>query len=90
MCSCMKHDLESPVKTDLSFWTLVDDVMHITLQKSDKGHTWSSPILGQGRLDPYTSDLEQKRLMLQRFQEAAQFNGTCPDPRTFLGGIYTD
>ncbi|MBA0767470.1 hypothetical protein Gotri_016350, partial [Gossypium trilobum] len=31
--------------------------------------TWSSPILGQGQLDPYSTDLEQKRLMLQRFQE---------------------
>ncbi|MBA0857062.1 hypothetical protein Goshw_006917 [Gossypium schwendimanii] len=43
--------------------------MHITLQKRDKGQTWSSPILGQGQLDPYSTDLEQKRLMLQRFQE---------------------
>lgn len=46
-----------------------DDIMHITLQKRDKGQTWSSPIQGQGQLDPYVSDMEQKRLMLQRFQE---------------------
>lgn len=46
-----------------------DDTMHITLQKRDKGQTWASPILGEGQLDPYSSDLEQKRLMLQRFQE---------------------
>ncbi|KAK1272058.1 hypothetical protein QJS04_geneDACA007526 [Acorus gramineus] len=39
------------------------------LDKRDKGQTWPSPILGQGQLDPYTVDLEQKRLMLQRFQE---------------------
>ncbi|KAK1311616.1 hypothetical protein QJS10_CPA07g00003 [Acorus calamus] len=46
-----------------------------------------------GQLDPYTVDLEQKRLMLQRFQEEnpgfdfsqAQFSGACPDPRTFMG-----
>ena len=43
--------------------------MHITLQKRDKGQTWASPILGQGQLDPYSADVEQKRLMLQRFQE---------------------
>ncbi|MBA0845016.1 hypothetical protein Goarm_022997, partial [Gossypium armourianum] len=94
--------------------------MHITLQKRDKGQTWSSPILGQGQLDPYSTDLEQKRLMLQRFQEEedviykwefdlfyikvgselkhfcinpgfdfsqAHFLGSCPDPRTFMGGI---
>ncbi|KAG6490274.1 hypothetical protein ZIOFF_051563 [Zingiber officinale] len=72
-----------------------DEVMHVTLQKRDKGKTWSSPILGQGLLDPYAADLEQKRLMLQRFQEEnpgfdfsqAQFSGTCPDPRSFMGGI---
>ncbi|XP_022642555.1 nudC domain-containing protein 2 isoform X1 [Vigna radiata var. radiata] len=65
----LNHDLPCPVKTDSSFWTLEDDIMHITLQKRDKGQTWASPILGQGQLDPYSTDLEQKRLMLQRFQE---------------------
>lgn len=43
--------------------------MHVTLQKRDIGQTWSSPIMGEGQLDPLASDLEQKRLMLQRFQE---------------------
>lgn len=47
--------------------------MHITLQKRDKGQTWASPILGQGQLDSYSTDLEQKRLMLQRFQEEVNF-----------------
>ncbi|GKU93356.1 hypothetical protein SLEP1_g6957 [Rubroshorea leprosula] len=94
----LNHDLSGPVKTDSSFWTLEDDIMHITLQKRDKGQTWSSPILGQGLLDPYSTDLEQKRLMLQRFQEEnpgfdfsqAQFTGICPDPQTFLDGIRSD
>ncbi|OAY74685.1 nudC domain-containing protein 2 [Ananas comosus] len=94
----LNHELVHPVKTDSSFWTLEDGVMHITLQKRDKGHTWPSPILGQGVLDPYSADLEQKRLMLQRFQEEnpgfdfsqAQFSGNCPDPRTFMGGIRFD
>ncbi|GAV66620.1 CS domain-containing protein, partial [Cephalotus follicularis] len=94
----LNHDFFCPVKTDSSFWTLEDDIMHITLQKREKGKTWSSPILGEGQLDPYSSDLEQKRLMLQRFQEEnpgfdfsqAQFSGSCPDPRTFMGGIRSD
>ncbi|KAF6153608.1 hypothetical protein GIB67_027475 [Kingdonia uniflora] len=93
----IKHDLTCPVKTDSSFWTIEDDIMHITLQKREVGHTWSSPIIGQGQLDPYSVDLEQKRLMLQRFQEEnpgfdfsqAQFSGNCPDPRTFMGGMRT-
>ncbi|KAK9279124.1 hypothetical protein L1049_012799 [Liquidambar formosana] len=94
----LNHELTSPVKTDSSFWTIEDDIMHITLQKRDKGQTWPSPILGQGQLDPLSTDLEQKRLMLQRFQEEnpgfdfsqAQFSGNCPDPRTFMGGIRSD
>ncbi|KAL4336060.1 hypothetical protein GQ457_07G035210 [Hibiscus cannabinus] len=57
----LNHDLFFPVKTDSSFWTLEDDVMHITLQKRDKGQTWSSPILGQGQLDPYSTDLVSSR-----------------------------
>ncbi|XP_023523270.1 nudC domain-containing protein 2-like isoform X1 [Cucurbita pepo subsp. pepo] len=65
----LDHELTCPVKTDSSFWTLEDGIMHITLQKRDKGQTWASPIQGQGQLDPYSTDLEQKRLMLQRFQE---------------------
>lgn len=47
--------------------------MHITLNKREKGQTWPSPILGQGQLDAYSTDLEQKRLMLQRFQEEVRF-----------------
>jgi len=50
-----------------------DDTMHITLQKRDKGQTWSLPIVGEGQLDPYSVDLEQKRLMLQRFQEEVMY-----------------
>lgn len=50
-----------------------DDIMHITLQKRDKGQTWASPIVGEGQLDPYATDLEQKRLMLQRFQEEVNY-----------------
>lgn len=51
-----------------------DDVMHITLTKRDKGQTWASPIMGQGQLDPYVTDQEQKRLMLQRFQEEVNYH----------------
>lgn len=58
----------------LIFYKKEDEIMHVTLQKRDKGQTWSSPILGQGALDPYSADLEQKRLMLQRFQEEVKFD----------------
>nr|AFN42821.1 NUDCD2-like protein [Marsilea vestita] len=91
----LNHDLAGPVKLDSSFWTIEDDTLHIFLQKREKGQPWPSAILGQGELDPYTADKEQRRLMLQRFQEEhpgfdfsqAEFSGTCPNPKTFMGGI---
>ncbi|KAJ7533567.1 hypothetical protein O6H91_13G054900 [Diphasiastrum complanatum] len=69
--------------------------MHITLQKREKGQPWESAIRGHGELDPYSADQEQRRLMLERFQEEhpgfdfsqAQFSGSCPNPKTFMGGI---
>jgi len=56
-----------------------DGEMHITLQKREKGKTWSSPIQGQGILDPYAADQEQNRLMLQRFQEEV-YSTFCTTP----------
>lgn len=61
------------IDADFGTWIAEDDIMHITLNKRDKGQTWASPILGQGQLDAYSTDLEQKRLMLQRFQEEVSF-----------------
>ena len=62
-----------------------DGEMHITLQKREKGKTWSSPIQGQGILDPYAADQEQKRLMLQRFQEVQPtFCTSCVDVHPFF------
>jgi len=70
--SSTKHDLMCPVKVDSSFWTLEDDVMHITLHKRETGQTWPLPRYGQGELDPLSVDQEQRRFMLQRFQEEAR------------------
>jgi hypothetical protein len=43
--------------------------MHVTLQKRQKGQPWPSAIAGHGNLDAFTADQEQRRLMLERFQE---------------------
>ncbi|BBN05246.1 hypothetical protein MPTK1_3g11560 [Marchantia polymorpha subsp. ruderalis] len=91
----LNHDLAGPVKLDGSFWTIEDDIMHITLHKREKGQPWPSAISGHGELDPLAVDQESRRLMLERFQEEhpgfdfsrAEFTGTCPNPKTFLGGI---
>jgi hypothetical protein len=91
----LNHDLGGPVKVDSSFWTIEDRTMHVTLQKRQKGQPWPSAIAGHGNLDAFTADQEQRRLMLERFQEEhpgfdfsqAQFTGNVPNPSTFLGGI---
>ena len=44
-----------------------DGELHVTLQKAEKAHTWPGAIAGH-ELDPYTSDQESRRLMLERFQ----------------------
>jgi len=64
-----------------------DGEMHITLQKREKGKTWSSPIQGQGIVDPYAADQEQKRLMLQRFQEEV-YSTFCTSFLLFLLCIF--
>eukprot|EP00854_Cymbomonas_tetramitiformis_P024776 gene24776-30177_t len=54
--------------------------------------TWISALEGHGQLDPLTAESDQKRLMLERFQQenpgfdfsGASFNGSVPDPRTFM------
>jgi hypothetical protein len=65
----LNHDLGGPVKVDSSFWTIEDRIMHVTLQKRQKGQPWPSAIAGHGNLDAFTADQEQRRLMLERFQE---------------------
>jgi len=69
----LEKKFSSLIDSDFRTWTAEDDIMHITLNKRDKGQTWASPISGQGQLDAYSTDLEQKRLMLQRFQEEVRF-----------------
>jgi len=57
-----------------TFWLIdlvcvEDRIMHVTLQKRQKGQPWPSAIAGHGNLDAFTADQEQRRLMLERFQE---------------------
>eukprot|EP00238_Polyblepharides_amylifera_P007353 CAMPEP_0196585588 /NCGR_PEP_ID=MMETSP1081-20130531/51248_1 /TAXON_ID=36882 /ORGANISM="Pyramimonas amylifera, Strain CCMP720" /LENGTH=126 /DNA_ID=CAMNT_0041907187 /DNA_START=275 /DNA_END=655 /DNA_ORIENTATION=- len=83
-----------PVIEGDSFWTLEDGVLHLTLAKMEKGQMWRGVLEGHDT-DPVSADKDQKRLMLERFQEenpgfdfsGAEFNGACPDPRMFMGGI---
>ena len=73
-------------------------MIHVILAKVFKGETWESALLGKDKkeiVDPYTKSMIQKEMMLERFQEEnpgfdfrdAEFNGSIPDPRTYMGGV---
>lgn len=72
-----------------------DGELNINLQKMYKGQAWTCALQGRGQLDPISQEEVQRKLMLERFQEEhpgfdfsnAEFNGTVPDARTFMGGI---
>ena len=56
---------------------------------------WSSALAGHGELNPFVQGEVQKSLMLERFGEenpgfdfsGADFSGSVPDPRNFMGGV---
>jgi len=85
----------SLVDVDASFWMIEDGELHLVLGKARKGETWHSALTGHGKLDMFTEQEVQKKIMLERFQEEnpgfdfsnAQFNGNCPDARDFMGGV---
>ena len=89
------HDFAYKIVEDESFWTLEDGELHFTLLKMAKGETWPSVFKGHESLDTFSMQEEQKRIMKERFQEEnpgfdfsnADFSGSCPDPRTFMGGV---
>eukprot|EP00937_MAST-01D_sp_MAST-1D-sp2_P003617 g3617.t1 len=89
------HDLGGSVVVDESMWTFDDGEMEINLQKMQKGATWNSALEGHAQMDPFTKGEVQKKMMLERFQEenpgfdfsGAEFSGSAPDPRRFMGGV---
>lgn len=84
-----------PIVVEESYWTLADGELSILLQKMRKGETWEAALVGRGTVDPFTKQEIQKEMMLERFQEenpgfdfsGADFNGSVPDPRSFMDGI---
>ncbi|EQC37589.1 hypothetical protein SDRG_05185 [Saprolegnia diclina VS20] len=91
----LDHELTSQVVVAESYWMLDGGELNINLQKMKKGLTWDAVFVGHGELDPLTKDEVQKKLLLERFQQEnpgfdfsnAEFNGSAPDARTFMGGV---
>ena len=74
----------------------------IYLQKANKGVVWEGTLQGNAsiasgtaKLNPIQLQQVQQELLLERWQEEnpgmdfrdAQFNGSTPDPRTYMGGV---
>ncbi|KAK9846275.1 hypothetical protein WJX81_000693 [Elliptochloris bilobata] len=93
----LDHDLAGRIRPSDSFWTVDDGVLNLQLCKADKGEPWQCALVGHA-IDPLRQQSEQKRLLLERFQEehpgfdfsGAEVSGDAPNPRTFMGGLHTD
>jgi len=98
----LDEDTGGAVDTTESTWCLEDDEngakqIVIYLQKMAKGLVWTSALTGRfdAKIDPLSLQQVQKEIMLERFQEEhpgmdfrdAEFNGSVPDPRDFMGGV---
>lgn len=86
-----------PVKPDESMWTMSDGEININLQKMIKAEQWSSALVGKSgaEVDAFTQEQIKKKLLLERFQEehphfdfsGAEFNGSVPLAKEFMGGV---
>jgi hypothetical protein len=90
--------LFSCIDTTESCWFLdsQDSTLQIVLYKQRRGETWEFALQGKDTTsNPFLQRELQQQLLLERFQEenpgmdfrSATFNGSIPDPRTFMGGI---
>jgi len=100
-CPFIDEQTYSKVNTSESSWYFDSAayVIHIILMKALRGETWEGALKGRDDavfdVDPMTVEQMKQQMMLERFQEEnpgfdfrdATFNGTAPDPRTFMGGI---
>lgn len=83
------------VNVSESTWTLEDGVLNLSLTKGSKGVTWDCLLKGHTEVDPFTLSEVKASLVRERFQaenpgfdfSGAEFNGSVPDPKTFMGGV---
>ena len=100
----LDEDTGGAVDTTESTWCLEEDdgVKKITiyLQKMAKAMVWPAALSGKfdAKMDPFSLEQVKKDIMLERFQEEhpgmdfrdADFSGSVPDPRHFMGGASYD
>jgi hypothetical protein len=85
----------SLVDTTESCWFFEDGVLQLDLIKQRRGETWECVLKGTATENPVLKKELKEQLLLERFQEenpgmdfrGATFNGSVPDPRSYMGGI---
>lgn len=85
------------VDTTESSWYMDDsNIINIVLQKAHRAETWASALVSSAdTVNAVQTEEMKKTLLLERFQQEnpgfdfrdADFNGSVPDPRTFMGGV---
>ena len=96
----LDDDFYSLVDKTESCWFLEDNhILQIVLQKQKRAETWECVLQGEADNNndnnPLLKQEVQQQILLERFQEEnpgmdfrdATFNGSVPDPRTYMGGI---
>ncbi|ETO32580.1 CS domain protein [Reticulomyxa filosa] len=93
----LKEELASTINKADSVWSVSDGQLEINLSKQTIGETWSCVFKrhAEQQLNVTEAENTKKQMLLERFQREnphmdfsqAQFNGTAPDPTTFLDGI---
>jgi hypothetical protein len=97
ICFCLLDSKSWTLDVDKSTWTIEEDTIVIYLAKANKAQVWDVSLTGKlaAPLDPLSKQEVQKEMMLERFQAEnpgfdfrnATFNGSVPDPRTFMDGV---
>ncbi len=83
------------VDQSASLWTLDNGELNICLSKARPGETWNCALKSGKMLDPQQVQIAQQEILKERFQKehpgfdfsGAEFSGTAPDARKFLGGM---
>lgn len=92
----INEDTFAKVDVEESTWTMEEGTIVIYLQKANKALLWNAALTGQAvELDPAQQEAVKQDLMLERFGNEhpgmdfrdANFNGSVPDPRSYMGGI---
>mmetsp|Transcript_23843 Transcript_23843/g.36205 ORF Transcript_23843/g.36205 Transcript_23843/m.36205 type:complete len:196 (+) Transcript_23843:94-681(+) len=94
----LDDDFFSVVDTTESTWFFEGAILQILIAKQHRGEAWLCVLGKKDKINPMFEQELKQQLLRERFQEEnpgmdfrdASFNGSAPDPRTYMGGIGYD